>query len=257
MATEQAIFDVGEVDFERRVLSRSRELPVVVDFWAAWCGPCKVLGPILEQAASARAGSVELAKVDVDRNQLLAARFGVQGIPAVKAFRDGRIVSEFTGALPPPQVEAFFSALVPSEADQLAARGQAEGDEAALRRALELDPRHSDARRALGGLLVRNGQHQQALEALKPVVGDFVAEALRARAELELSGETGLPPAFEAWDRGDYGSALELMQEALSGAAEPERREVLRRLMVGLFNELGADHPLAREHRRRLSAALS
>src|SRR3954451_5072678 len=112
-------FDVSEADFESRVVERSRELPVVVDFWADWCGPCKALGPALEAAAAARAGRVELAKLDVDDNQALAARFGIRGIPAVKAFRDGRVASEFVGSLPPPQVEAFFDALVPSEAEEL------------------------------------------------------------------------------------------------------------------------------------------
>jgi len=249
----QAVFDVDEAQFEERVVERSRELPVVVDFWADWCGPCKALSPALERAATARAGKVELAKVDVDRNQLLAARFGIRGIPAVKAFRDGRVSSEFTGALPPPQVEQFFDSLVPSEADELASRTD---DEAALRRALELDPRHPTARRELGRLLVRRGELDEALELLGPAGGDFVADGLAARARLERDGEEAPRPAFEAWDEGDYRTALELLQDALTGA-DDDRRDLIRRVMVGIFTELGADHPLAREHRRRLSAALS
>src|SRR3954454_3729239 len=150
----QAVFDVGEADFEQRVLERSRELPGVVDFWAEWCGPCKALSPALEKAASARAGRVELAKVDTDANQRLAASFRVQGIPAVKAFRDGSVTAEFTGAIPPAEVERFFDKLLPSEADELA-RQQ---DEASLLRALELDPRHAGARRSLGRLLLARGE---------------------------------------------------------------------------------------------------
>jgi putative thioredoxin len=252
-----SIFDVDEAGFEQRVLARSGELPVVVDFWAEWCGPCKALSPALEAAARSRVGKVELAKVDVDRNQRLAMAFGVQGIPAVKAFRNGRVVAEFTGAVPPPEVERFFDQLVPSEADQLAARGAAEGDEAALRRALEFDPRHREARRALGALLLRRGDAAEARSLLEPSAGDFVADALTARAELVLEGEEELEPAFEAWDADDHARALELMHEALESTGDPDRRDAIRRLMVGIFTELGADHPLARQHRRRLAAALS
>src|SRR5436189_283559 len=169
-----AVFDVGEADFEARVVERSRELPVVVDFWAEWCGPCKALSPALERAATARSGRVELAKLDTDANQRLAAAFRIQGIPAVKAFRDGKIVAEFTGAIRPDEVERFFDALLPSEADELAAKG----DEASLRRALELYPRHAQAKSSLGRLLLDRGEAQQALDLLEPAGGDFVADGL-------------------------------------------------------------------------------
>src|SRR5689334_18192662 len=111
--------DVSEADFQQQVIERSKELPVVVDFWAEWCGPCRTLGPALEKAVAARDGKVELAKVDTDANQALAQRYGIQGIPAVKGFSGGEIVAEFVGAQPPAEIEKFLDQLVPSEAQSL------------------------------------------------------------------------------------------------------------------------------------------
>jgi putative thioredoxin len=249
-ARNGAVFDVDAADFEQRVLERSKEVPVVVDFWADWCGPCKQLTPVLERAVESRAGKVELAKVDVEKNKQLQTAFRIQGIPAVKAFKDGRVAAEFTGALPPAEVERFFDALVPSEADELAESG----DEEALRRALELDASHPTARRELGKLLLRRGDTDEALQLLEDVSGDFVADGLLARAK--LGDDPDLTPAFNAWDEDDHGTALEQLQEAFQKESDPERRDLIRRVMVALFTELGPDDPLAREHRRRLSAAL-
>ena len=250
-AQNGAVFDVDEADFEQRVLERSKEIPVVVDFWADWCGPCKQLTPVLERATEARAGKVELAKVDVEKNPQLQAAFRIQGIPSVKAFKDGRVASEFTGALPPAEVERFFDALVPSEADELASSG----DEQDLRRALELDAGHAAARRELGKLLLQRGETAEAAELLEGASGDFVAEGLLARAA--LARDEDLAAAFEAWDEGDRGAALERLQDALEQERDPERRDLIRRVMVALFTELGPEDPLAREYRRRLSAALN
>jgi putative thioredoxin len=250
-AQSGAVFDVDEAEFQQRVLERSKEVPVVVDFWADWCGPCKQLTPVLERAAESRAGKVELAKVDVEKNKQLQAAFRIQGIPAVKAFKDGQVAAEFTGALPPAEVERFFDALVPSEADELAQSG----DEDGLRRALELDPNHPTARRELGKLLLQRGDTADATKLLEDVRGDFVADGLLARAS--LGDDPTLGPAFDAWDEGDHGAALEQLQDAFQRESDPDRRDLIRRVMVALFTELGPEDPLARDHRRRLSAALN
>src|SRR3954470_23401295 len=151
--------DITEGEFQSAVVDRSREIPVVVDFWAPWCGPCRQLTPALERAAAAREGKVELVKVNTDENQSLAGAFQIQGIPAVKAFKDGREVAQFVGAAPPAQVERFFDELVPSEAEELAGAD----DEQSLRRALELEPGRRDAAVKLGRILYDRGEADEAL----------------------------------------------------------------------------------------------
>jgi putative thioredoxin len=244
--------DVSERDFATQVIERSREVPVVVDFWAAWCGPCRVLGPLLEQATADTDGKVELVKVDTDANPELSRRYGIRGIPAVKAFRDGEVVDEFVGALPQVQVERFVESLVPSEADPLVAAG----DEASLRRALELEPGRPDAAARLARLLLARGDAQAALDVVEPIEGDFVAQGLAARARLALQGEDGtLSAALGALSRDDHEQALELLTNALD-QSDDETRELVRKAMVGVFAELGADHDLSRAYRRRLATAL-
>jgi putative thioredoxin len=244
------IFDTDEASFEREVLERSRERPVVVDFWAEWCGPCRQLTPALETAAKAREGKVDLAKVDTDANQRLAAAFRIQGIPAVKAFKDGAIADEFTGAIPPAAVERFFDALLPSEADALVAAG----DEAALRRALELEPARADAGVALAEILRDRGERDAALAVLRAFPGNFAAEGLAAR--LRLEDDPDLRDAFAALDDGAPERGLDALIGAIGATDDADRREDLRRAVVGVLDELGVEHPLARESRRKLASAL-
>jgi putative thioredoxin len=251
------IGDVSEQDFQAKVIERSKQVPVVVDFWAEWCGPCRTLGPAIEDAVRKRSGEIELAKLDTDRNPRIAQEYEIASIPAVKAFKDGKVVAEFIGAIPPARIEAFLNEIVPSEADRLAESG----DEESLRNALELDPRHAQAAIGLGRLLLSRGEAEQALETLKPFPHDFIADGLLARAELTEATDGAdadrLQAAFSAWDEGKPEQALDALQTVISEETDADRKDQLRRVMVAIFTELGADHPLAREHRRRLAAALN
>jgi putative thioredoxin len=249
--------DTAEADFQRDVIERSKEVPVVVDFWAEWCGPCRQLSPALEAAESKRDGDVVLVKVETDENQGLAAQYGIQGIPAVKAFRDGEVVDEFVGAVPPAQVEAFFDGLAPSKADELLAKG----DELSLREAAELEPRRADIAVALAKARLERGAEAEALEVVEGFPDDFGAAGIVAHVKLSQAGVA--PEAWTALGDGDRTAALDALLEAISangdgaGDLDPEeRRDLIRKAIIGILADLDPADPTARDYRRKLSAAL-
>jgi putative thioredoxin len=242
--------DVTEATFATAVIERSKQVPVVVDFWAEWCAPCRQLGPVLERAVAERDGKVELVKVDTDNNPQLARDFNIQGIPAVKAFKDGAVAAEFVGVQPPQAVDRFLDGLIPSEADGLVTQG----DEPSLRRAVELEPTRADAAVPLAKLLLARGDVDEAQEILARVPGSFVAEGLLARLALEQSGSPDLSDAFAALDSGATEQGLDRLIDAITTA--DGAKDDIRKVVVGVLDELGAESELARAARRRLATAL-
>lgn len=257
------VADVDEHEFDERVVAGSRAVPVVVDYWAGWCRPCLVLSPVLERLAVEHEGRFLLAKVDVDANPRLAGRFGIQGIPAVKAFRDGRVVSEFVGAQPETVVRRFLEELLPSEADDLASsgvaseeRGDLEAAEGAYRTSLDRQPDHPVAAVGLARLLMARGDIEEARGVLARVPPGADARQLLAELELrELAGSgDGLAGAAAAAVSGDPRTALERGLALVSDSGDD--RESARDLVVRIFEVLGDDHALTREFRPRLARAL-
>jgi putative thioredoxin len=233
------MLDVTDVTFQQAVVERSAVVPVVVDLWAPWCGPCKTLGPILEQAVAATGGAVELAKVNVDENPEVAATFQVQSIPAVFALRDGKVVDGFVGALPEAQVSAFVGKLAPtpSEADQLVAAG----DEASLRKALELEPDHPGAVAGLARLLIDDGDAQGALALLARVPETAETRSLAATARLAEKDVS-------------VGGDVETLLDALLERVRSD--EAARQEFVDVLETLGPDDPRTARYRKALSARL-
>ena len=272
------VIDVSEEDFGELVLEASRETPVVVDFWAGWCRPCLVLGPILERVAEEHDGRFVLAKVDVDANQTLAARYGIRGIPAVKAFRDGEVVTEFVGAQPEDMVRLWLRDVLPSEAEPIVAEartaedeGHPERAEAGYRRALEIDPDHEEATVGLARSLLARGEAAEARRVASRLPANLEARSVAARAALaeRLPGdgdlddlraraatdpEAALAVAAAEAGRGDAEAALERLLGVIASGGEA--RDPARDLMVTIFDSLGDEHPLVRAYRPRLASAL-
>lgn len=278
------VIDVTAASFEQDVLAASRTVPVLVDFWAPWCGPCRTLGPMLERLAEEYGGRFRLAKVNSDENLELSQRFGVRSIPDVRAFRDGRQVDQFMGVLPERELRAFIESVAPAPAEAArieAARRRAEGDGtaaiAALRTALALDAGHELARIDLAEVLLEAGVAAEAaalLEGVRQNVDwDARVAALRQGIAYAQSGadESALAARVAAHpDDLDAGLALagayaarKAWREAMDALLEVIRRDKgwrdgeARRQMLAMFNLAAAQPALVSEYRRKLASALN
>ena len=274
------VIDVNDRDFETAVVERSRTTPVVVDFWAPWCGPCRVLGPVLERLTTEMQGAFVLAKVNVDENPAVSRRFGVQGIPMVHAFRDGKAVDSFTGALPESRVRDWLRKLIPSgpdllvsEAEPLAATDP-KGAMEKYRAALEQDPAHEASLLGLGRMLVFAGEAEGA-EVLRRVPAGSkrrgeaqslveLADFLQTPAEGAIgngdgAGATSSYAVAAARGRdGDWEGALKQLLEIVQreGIREGGIGDRARRAMLAIFTALGDADPLVTRYRRMLANAL-
>ncbi|MFC1976346.1 thioredoxin [Chloroflexota bacterium] len=287
MATSPAAttYVIDEQTFATEVLERSKSVPVVVDFWADWCGPCRVLGPVLEKLATEFQGAFILAKLDVDRNPNLSMQYGVQGIPAVKAFANGQVANEFTGALPESQVRQFIQQVVPSTADLYAQQGhqwEISGQPAMAienyKAALEEQTNHYSAMLGLGHVWLKQGQVDEALSILAGIPAG-VAERTEADALIttaQFQRETVGQNEPDLWakihtnpddvaSRYTLASLLvtqEKYKEALEEFLEVVRRnrqyndDGARKAMLALFTTIGDDDPVTKEYRRKLANVL-
>jgi putative thioredoxin len=286
MTDDEWVFDADEATFEKLVIERSQTVPVVVDFWAEWCGPCRYLGPILEDAVEDFEGKVVMAKVDTDRNLNLAQRYRIQTIPNVKAFYKGKVVNEFIGALPEPAIKAFLQRLIPTKADELADRGESleleqKWDDALLayRDALGHDARHPRAGIGELRVLVLLGRWDEAWTAYDRLPGalqvldevttlkariDLAAASAGAPSIADLEGVVSRNPAdldtrFQLAAR--Y-AAAERFREALDAYVailEKDRHykdDAPRKMMLQIFEVIGVRSPLAEEFREKLARVL-
>ncbi len=233
------MLDVTDATFQVEVLDRSVHLPVVVDLWAEWCGPCKTLGPVLDRAIAGTGGKVVGVKVDVDANPQTSAMFQVQSIPAVYALRDGRPVDGFLGAQPAHVVEAFVERLLPTEQEDRLAALVAAGDEASLRAVLDERPDHEAAVVALAGLLVDAGRGDEGLELLARIPETPETRHLAALAR-----------------QGDVATDGDVEQQLDDLLGRAKEDESARTAFVDLLEVLGPSDPRTAEWRRRLSAQL-
>jgi putative thioredoxin len=265
--------DIAESEFTAAVVDASRHRGVVVDFWAPWCGPCHQLSPIIERVAARHVDDVDLVKVNVDEAPALARQYRIQGIPAVKAFRDGAVVAELTGVQPEATYEQLFAGLAPSEADRLATRADTETGperERLLRAALDADPGHARSIAALARLDIDRGATDEARSLLARAPAD--PQVRRLLAELDLADTSddvdedelaarvadGDPQAALALGRrrAAQGTHEEALDALLRAVRDPATRDEARAAILRIFELLGDDHELVRRARPKLAAAL-
>ncbi len=277
MMASDFIVDVSESDFEFEVLAYSQQTPVLVDFWAEWCVPCKTLEPIMERLAHEANGGFRLARLNVDENPNLAARYNVRGIPAVKAFRDGKIVSEFTGALPEPRVREFVRSLVPSTTDLLLEKaqsmvllGQWKSAEQAFRQVMTEQPNNPAALLGLAKSLLMTGQivdSRLVLQRIPPSREYSTAETLRPLAEELKRIQSGSTPVSDDPLDAAYDRALHLvlrgnLEAAMDGLLDVLRQDkryrngAARKALLALFELLGEENPTTRQYRSELASVL-
>jgi putative thioredoxin len=233
--------DVTDATFPTEVVERSKQVPVVVDLWAEWCGPCKTLGPILEKVVDETGGKVVLAKVDVDANQQTSAAFQVQSIPAVYALKDGKVVNGFVGAQPEAEVRAFVASLLPTEEEDAQAGLLAAGDEASLRQVLAVEPGHEQAVVALALLLVAKGDDDAKAEALALL--ERIPESAETRRVAALA-RVGVDTRDDATDELD--GLLDRVKDD----------EAARQRFIDLLEVMGPDDPRTAGYRKQLTARL-
>jgi putative thioredoxin len=234
--------DVTDATFQADVIDQSATAAVVVDLWAPWCGPCRTLGPILEKVVDATEGKVVLTKVNVDENPQISTTFRVQSIPAVYALRNGQVVDGFLGAVPERDVERFVQGLLPTEEQTTVASLVAAGDEASLRKAIELDPGHEDAVVALAALLVEQGSFDEALALLERIPESERTRPIAAAARL------GVTQPDVAAD--DYDAQLTDL------LARVKDDDDARQQFVDILDLMGPEDQRTAEYRKRLSREL-
>ncbi len=277
MSPSEYIIDVNEADFEYQVLAYSQQVPVVVDFWAEWCKPCKVLGPMLEGLAQEAQGLFRLAKVNVDDNPNLAVRYGVRSIPILKAFRDGQMIAELLGVQPEARLREFIRSIAPSESDLLVAKGNSQlallrstQAEQTFRQALEMTPQNTAAMLGLAKSLLQQGKGKEGLQ----ILADFPGSREFKSAEIMLP----LAQSLEAFERGQivpsedpldaaFNQAMRLvkrnnLEAAMDGLLDILREDKryregkARQVMLGLLEILGSESDVARGYRQELASVL-